>query len=232
MLPNQTEQRNLDELLASMRAPCIEIFNGTPLLSAGFANEFRASVSIHHYYLKATLGTNFFEAAFKRAAVAAGHHVQVAPDGCRFWDVELDGLKLSLKSSAAVSMRESKLHISKLCEAAWIQDVRGAQAREEATKRLFAEYVTLVDSIIQLRYLHKSCTYELVQIPSALLGQVAQVPRAKFAPDGPSIGIPVGQSPPDFTLKLDRSDAKVTLANINKDACRVLGSWTLEPTIN
>ena len=215
-----------------MRAPCIETFNAAPLLSAGFAEEFRAAISIHHYYLRATLGTNFFEAAFKRAAVAAGHQVQVAPDGCRFWDIELDGRKLSLKSSAAASMREDKLHISKLCEAAWIQDVRGAQAREEATKRLFAEYVTLVDSIIQLRYLKKTYTYEMVQIPSSLLSQVAQVPRANFAPDGPSIGIPVGQVPPDFTLKLDRSDAKVTLANISKEACRVLGSWELEAAIN
>lgn len=214
-----------------MRAPCVEVFNGEPLLSPAFADEFRAIISIHHYYLKATLGTNFFEAAFKRAAIAGGHQVQAAPDGCRFWDLELDGRKLSLKSSAAASIRENKLHISKLCEAAWIQDVRGAQAREEATKRLFAEYVSLVDSIIQLRYLHSTCTYEMVQIPSTLLGQVEQVPRASFAPDGPSIGIPVGQVPPDFTLKLDRSDAKVTLANINKAVCRVLGSWTLAPAI-
>lgn len=219
----------MDELLASMRAPCSEIFDGEPLLSAGFAQEFRAAISIHHYYLRATLGTNFFEAAFKKAATVAGHHVRVAPDGCRFWDIELDGRKISLKSSAAASIRVDKLHISKLCEAAWIQDVRGAALREDATKRLFAEYTSLVDSIIQLRYFRKTCTYEMVQMSSELLRQVADVPRIEFAPDGPSIGIPVGQIPPDFTLKLDRSDSKITLANINKNVCRVLGTWCLEP---
>ena len=35
-----------------------------------------------------------------------------------------------------------------------------------------------------------------------LLAKVADVPRTEFAPDGPSIGIPIGQDPPDFTLKL------------------------------
>ncbi len=32
----------------------------------------------------------------------------------------------------------------------------------------------------------------------------------------------IGRSP-DFTLKLDRSDAKITLANINKQLCMVHG---------
>lgn len=212
-----------------MRAPCSEFFDGGHYLNSGFAQEFRATIAIHHYYLRATLGTNFFEAAFKKAAIAAGHQVSSAPDGGRFWDIELDGKKISLKTSAAASMRVGKLHISKLCEAAWIQDVRGAGARENATKQLFADYVSLVDCIIQLRYFRDTYTYEMVQISSDLLRQVANVPRSVFAPDGPTIGIPVGQENPDFTLKLDRSDAKITLANINKDVCRVLGTWHLQP---
>ncbi len=212
-----------------MRAPCDEWFKGGSLLSDKFAAEFRATLLIHHYYLRATLGTNFFEAAFGKAAKAAGHKITPATDGCRFWDVDLDGLKISLKSSAAASMLVDKLHVSKLCEASWIQDVRGATQREAATKALFLDYSDQVDSIIQLRYFRRTCTYEMVRIPSGLLRQVEDVPRSEFAPDGPSIGIPVGKVPPDFTLKLDRSDAKVTLANINKEVCDVLGSWRLDP---
>jgi hypothetical protein len=37
-----------------------------------------------------------------------------------------------------------------------------------------------------------------------------------FSADGPTINIAVGKNPPDFTLKPDRSDAKITLANINE----------------
>ena len=224
---NETEQRYLDELLVAMRSPCVETISRGGL-SEIFAREFRATLLIHHYFLKAPLATSSFEAAYVRAAQAAGHEVEVAPDGGRFWDVRIDGLKVSLKSTGAAGLKDQTLHVSKLCEAAWIQDMRGAAQREERTKALFEEYTNAVDGIVQLRFFRKRAFYELVRIPGAIFRQVADVPRAEFASDGPSIGIPVGKNPPDFTLKLDRSDAKITLANINKDVCEVLGSWQLD----
>ncbi len=227
MPPNQTEQRYLDELLSAMRGPCEESIPADGLPEV-FAREFRATLLTHHYFLKAPLATSSFEAAFVRAAEAAGSKVRIAPDGYRFWDVEVDDKKISLKSTAAANLRDRSLHISKLCEAAWIQDMRGAAQREERTKALFEEYTSAVDSIVQLRFFKKRAFYEMVLVPTDLLSQVADLPRAEFAPDGPTIGVPVGKDPPDFTLKLDRSDAKVTLANINKDVCRVLGSWQLD----
>lgn len=226
--PDATERRYLDELLGAMRGPCkAEYPTPSPILTANFTTEFQATLLIHHYFLKAPLATNSFEAAFVRAGRTAGLKVKPAPDGQRFWDVEIEGRKISLKSTAAASLKVGKLHISKLCEAAWIQDMRRADQREQETKRLFSEYTRAVDSIIQLRLFKKEALYELVEVSSDLLKQVADVPRAEFAPDGPTIGIPIGKNPPDFTLKLDRSDAKVTLANINKDVCSVLGNWQL-----
>ena len=227
MEANETERRNLNELLVAMRSPCVETLSPGGL-SEIFAREFRATLLIHHYFLKAPLATSSFEAAYVRAARAAGHEVEVAPDGGRFWDVRIDGLKVSLKTTGAAGLKDQTLHVSKLCEAAWIQDMRGAAQREERTKALFEEYTNAVDGIVQLRFFRKRAFYELVRIPGAIFRQVADVPRAEFAPDGPSIGIPVGKNPPDFTLKLDRSDAKITLANINKDVCEVLGSWQLD----
>ena len=227
MSPDETERRYLDELLVAMRSPCTETLSPGGL-SAVFAREFRATLLIHHYFLKAPLATSSFEAAYVRAAQAAGHEVEIAPDGGRFWDVRIDGLKVSLKSTGAAGLKDHTLHVSKLCEAAWIQDMRGAAQREERTKALFEEYTNTVDGIVQLRFFRKRAFYELVRIPGAILRQVADVARSEFAPDGPTIGIPVGKNPPDFTLKLDRSDAKITLANINKDVCEVLGSWQLD----
>ena len=105
--------------------------------------------------------------------------------------------------------------------------MRSPASREIETKRLFMNYTNTVESIIQLRYFKATALYEMVEIPGRILSQVAMVPRSEFAADGPTIGIPVGKNPPDFTLKLDRSDAKITLANINKAACNVLGTWQL-----
>lgn len=230
--PDHTEQRYLDELLNAMRGPCDESFpSASPIVSETFAKEFRATLLIHHYFLKSPLATNSFEAAFVRAASAAGLGVNKAPEGQRFWDVEVEGKKISLKSTAASNLRLGKLHISKLCEAAWIQDMRRADQREQETKHLFSEYTGIVDSIIQLRLFKASAHYELVEIPTSMLAQVGDVPRSEFAPDGPSIGIPVGKNPPDFTLKLDRSDAKITLANINKNECSVLANWRLNSAL-
>ena len=251
--PDSTEQRYLDELLAAMRGPCkakflrlspvsdtdaetripskAELTAGSPLVSDTFEREFRTTLLIHHYFLRTPLATNSFEAAFVRAARTAGHRIRRAPDGQRFWDVEMDGRRISLKSTAAANLRVGSLHISKLCEAAWIQDARGATQREHDTKRLFKEYTDAVDAIVQLRLFKKKTFYEMVEIPTVLLAQVADVPRTEFAPDGPSIGIPIGQVPPDFTLKLDRSDAKITLANINKGVCSVLATWQLDSRV-
>ncbi len=246
--PDPTEQKYLDELLAAMRGPCEATFPASPdadalpelrfptdapsappppFLSKRFEKEFRTTLLIHHYFLRAPLAMTSFDAAFVRAARAGGHEIRKAPEGQRFWDVEMDGLRISLKSTAAKNLRVGTLHISKLCEAAWIQDARSASHREEKTKQLFAEYTATVHAIIQLRLFKKKGLYEMVRIPTSVLAQVADVPRVKFAPEGPSIGIPIGQDPPDFTLKLDRSDAKVTLANIDKRVCTVEGTWRL-----
>jgi hypothetical protein len=84
-----------------------------------------------------------------------------------------------------------------------------------------------VDAIIQLRYFHSTAMYELVEIPVNLFKQIFDVGLSSFQADGPTINIPVGKNPPDFTLKLDRSDAKITVANIDKALCTVHGTWRL-----
>lgn len=84
-----------------------------------------------------------------------------------------------------------------------------------------------MDAIVQLRYLHSPRLYELVEIPASIFRQVLEVGKAHFKEDGPMINIPIGKDPPDFTLKLDRSDAKITIANINKALCLVHGTWQL-----
>jgi hypothetical protein len=226
---NASEQRYIDELVSAMRGYCVETVPKTSTLNKDFINEFRATILISYYFLKSPLSTHSFESAFIRAAAASGKSVMAAPDGCRFWDVEVDGKKISLKSSSAKGLSPDFLHISKLCEAAWIQDMRSSALREEKTKALFAEYSEIVDSIIQLRFFPKKAYYELVELPVAVFKQVESIPRSEFSADGPTIGIPVGQQPPDFRIKLDRSDAKVTISAISKSICNVLGSWQLQP---
>lgn len=222
------EERRLQEFITALRVPCmVERGVDSWVCNSEFESEFRSKLLTHHCFMGSPLFQESFDSAFKSACAYAGLEVIPAPDGQRFWDATIAGRKISLKSTKAKVLREDRLHISKLTEAAWIQDCRTAKKRRDETIGLFEEYCAQVDAIIQLRYFIQSRKYELVEVPVLLFRQVLSVDQSHFASDGPTINIPIGQHPPDFTLKLDRSDAKITIANINKSLCIVHGTWTV-----
>ena len=222
------EKRRLQEFLGALRTSCKAHMDAkSPWNSEEFESEFRSKLLTHHCFMGSPLFQESFDSTFMAACEHAGHQVEQAPAGQRFWDVMVDGRRISLKSSKAKSLRNETLHISKLTEAAWIQDCRTAAKRREYTHRLFRDYCGEVEAIVQLRYFHSLQLYELVEIPVSLFSQILDVRTTHFSADGPTINIPVGKDPPDFTLKLDRSDAKITIANINKELCLVHGTWQL-----
>jgi len=222
------EERRLKEFISALRTNCkAEMNPKSPFNSDSFESEFRSKLLTHHCFMGSPLFQESFDSAFIAACSHAGHKVQEAPEGQRFWDVMIDGRRISLKSSKAKNLSESTLHISKLTEAAWIQDCRTAKKRQAHTRRLFKEYCDEVDAIIQLRYFQALHRYELVEVPVKLFSRVHDVAIKHFNADGPTINIPIGKIPPDFTLKLDRSDAKITIAKINKQLCLAHGIWQL-----
>jgi hypothetical protein len=183
---------------------------------------------MQHLFVGTPLLDVTFENAFVAAMQIAGHNPGRSSGSTgRFWDVELGGTKFSLKSTAAQKLSRDHATISKLTEAAWIQDCRTAAKRRQEAQSLFEMYLSSVDRLIQLRYFRRDGRYELVEIPLGLFRGVLAVPASAFRADGPVIGIPVGQQPPDFTLVLDRSDAKITLHNIRLDRCIVHAVWTV-----
>lgn len=223
-----SERDRVQEFLQALRTPCRqELRADSEIVDETFADDFRSRLLVQHSFVGTPLFQDSFESAFISAARAAGNSCTKASDGERFWDVELNGARISLKSTKARALRADKLAISKLTEAAWIQDCRTALKRESETKQLFRSYIAIVHSILQLRYFGRSHAYELVEIPVVLFAPLLEVPRYHFDSDGPSIGIPIGSDPPVLTVKLDRSDAKITIANILKSHCIVHATWTL-----
>jgi hypothetical protein len=225
---SRIEQQRLEEFLQVLRTPC-EVFRSSESFfnTHGFEEAFRSKLLTHHCFIGSPLFQESFDSAFISSCRDAGIEIEEAPSGQRFWDVVVAGRHVSLKSSKARSLKAHSLHISKLTEAAWIQDCRTAARRRQETLALFENYTAQVDSIVQLRYFAKTRFYEMVEVPVALFQQIKMVGREYFVSDGPTINIPVGANPPDFTLKLDRSDAKITVANINKDRCLIHGTWRL-----
>ena len=198
---------------------------------------FGLAVSAHHGTTTEPLGLTSFETVFRNACEALDWSID--PPGSatrRFVDMTVtpaDGTtrRLSLKSTAAKNLRESTAHISKLTEAAWIQDVRSARARRQRTLKLFRDYRAAVDAIILLRAFREPGKipnrYQLVEIPSDLFKSLEDAPESAFAADGPVIDCAYGGLTSAAQVSIDRSDAKITVRRIQLSACTIHAEWRL-----
>lgn len=182
------------------------------------------------------LGTLQFEAAFNGACKAAGWEVEPAKSATqRFYDTVIrdrDGSekRLSLKASSAKEIRPDIIHISKLTEAAWIQDARKQVDRRGAIVKAFQEYQDETNSIFILRAFPKEgykVFYELAEIPTSIFNEVMSL-SVRQAREG-TINIPPESSTRDrnFAIRIDGSDAKITLTGIRLEICSIHGRWGL-----
>jgi Type II site-specific deoxyribonuclease len=216
---------------------------GTSWLNASpeWVEYFGLVISSHHGTTTEPLKTEGFEVGFRNAC--EGVEWEISPPGSatrRFVDVDVaadDGVlrRLSLKTTAARKLSESSLHISKLTEAAWIQDMRSTAHRRDRTVELFREYRAAVDAIVVLRAFRVRdealpARYQLVEIPSEIFASIEAAPLAAFAADGPTIDCAYGGNPRAARVLLDRSDAKITVKQIQLSACTVHAVWELQPS--
>lgn len=202
--------------------------------SANWMEYFGLALSVHHGATTEPLGRTAFETVFRNACRAAGWDVD--PPGSatrRFVDVEVlcgndPARRLSLKSTAAQRLSERTAHISKLTEAAWVQDTRMARDRRASMQELFRNYRKSVDAIVMLRAFRKEgvpIRYQLLEIPTSLFASVEEASLEVFQRDAPVIECIIdGQ--PVATVATDRSDAKITIRNIRLSACIEHAEWT------
>jgi hypothetical protein len=213
---------------------------GTWLNFDEWMEAFLAQIKAHHSISNEPLSRTDFEAAFNNACAAVGWVVHPSTSATnRFYDtvVEVPGrgrLSLSLKASSAKGMSTTNVHISKLTEAAWVQDARTQAARRDRLVNLFQEYRATTNSIIMLRGFRQAdggLFYELVEIPTSLFASVDHltVAQAQLA----TIPLPPGTPAKDADLRIrvDRSDAKITITGIKLSATEVHGRWQVPPLL-
>ena len=212
---------------------------GTWLTSVGpWIEYFGLALSVHHSATTEPLGLTAFEAVFRKACEHVGWTVD--PPGSptrRFVDLAVRAgsgpeRRLSLKSTAAKDLREDTAHISKLTEGAWIQDQRTATGRRNQMRELFRQYQAAVSAIIMLRAFRDApdampCRYQLLEIPASIFDAVQQAPLDLFHREDPAIEC---ESAGELTavVKVDRSDAKITVRRIQLSACTVHAEWRRE----
>ena len=198
---------------------------------------FGLALSVHHGTTTQPLEQKGFETVFRNACESVGWEVEKpGSETRRFLDLRVkrggfSELKLSLKSTAAQRLSRTSAHISKLTEAAWIQDMRTARERRERTLALFREYMDAVDSIIMLRAFRTEqgipSEYQLVEIPSGMFHSLQKASLASFKTDGPIIDCSYGGHDVAARVSLDRSDAKITVKQIKLAACIVHVDWEI-----
>ena len=201
---------------------------------------FGLALSVHHGTTIDPLGLTGFEATFSNACESVGWNVErVESTTHRFSDLtvadnEGGSRRLSLKSTAAQRLSEKTVHISKLTEAAWIQDVRSSRQRRSRTLELFQEYRNAVDAIVMLRAFRQRNKiperYQLVEIPSTIFQSLQDSTMSEFDSDAPVISCSFRGHQDVARVALDRSDAKITVRRISLDVCSVHAEWKLSPS--
>ena len=218
---------------ADIRSP------GTWLTASGdWIEYFGLALSVHHAATTVPLGLGSFEAAFRNACEHVRWPVEVSESATqRFLDIVVHPAgqptrRLSLKSTAARRLSRSTIHISKLTEAAWIQDARTARDRRQRTLDLFKDYQTQVSHIIMLRAFRDGVDvvpslYQLVEIPTSIFDSIQEASVSDFSSDAPAVTCRLGGREV-AVVALDRSDAKITVRRIQMSACTVHAEWRQE----
>ena len=219
------------------RSPSAEIRSqGTWLTASGNWTEyFGLALSVHHAATTVPLGLGSFESVFRNACEHVDWPIEPAESATqRFVDLVVYPTnqpvrRLSLKSTAAKRLSTSHLHISKLTEAAWIQDVRTPRDRRERTLQLFRDYQEQVSHIVMLRAFREAVDttpslYQLVEVPTSIFDSIQGASLSEFDSDAPAIPCRVNGEVV-ATVALDRSDAKITVRRIRIDACTVHAEW-------
>ena len=220
-----------DVVAAMLRPVSVKLNPGSWLADDAWAESFLARLRAHHALSTEPLARQQFEAAFNRACEETGWIVVPEQSAThRFTDTSITKgsvvRRLSLKASAAKDLRPNFIHISKLTEAAGIQDVRRQVDRRDLLRDLFTSYRRACDSIIILRAFAnpQQVRYELAEVSTDLFAPVQSITTEQAQPS--TISIPPTTTDPDFKIRVDRSDSKITLTAIKIERCTVHGEWT------
>lgn len=230
---DDTQVAKLLDVARVMAQPIDEIINtNSELLRPEFVSEFRARLQAHHATHTTPMDRLGFENAFLSASRSSGLHTAEAPSRTtRFYDATIADEKFALKTEGAKSMKPDKLHISKLSEAAWIQDMRSARKRYDKSMAFIDDFLAAVDRIFVLRYYQASPMphYELVEIPVGHFKRIKELTVSDFDSDAPRVLISDAKGDL-MEFRLDRSDSKITIGKIEKSRCVVHAEWRLAQT--
>lgn len=205
------------------------------LTSAAF-EYFSMRLAAHHAYssnvLKKENFEHILEQAFKRTGSSAARANSMTARGA---DLTVNGITLSLKTEAARNLQASKITISKLMEAAWIKQIKSVDDIPGFITSMVMPHFANYDRIFILRsYLDperaKFIRYDLREIPKAALQAIGTLTAASFSPLTATRTTSAEVSwngRPAFRFRLDGSDDKLTINQLDVVHCPLHAWWSL-----
>ena len=227
-------------LLAEMAASLFrEVAAASPLrasdiASKPFLEDFSNRLLIHHATNEERLNKKTFEYLFVASSTAAGRKAsRVSLDDHPHADVVVNGTTFSLKTEASASISERTITISKLAEARWIRECRSGQDFIRGLREKVVPHLESYDRILTLRAFDlgaRRLRYDLVEIPRDLLLNVRNLVAGDFSPRtiNNSTKASVKKNGRQlFSLRLDGSVEKITVAGLGVRDCISHATWQL-----
>lgn len=228
----------IGEMVRALQQPVEKtISDTTDILSDAFEENFCNRLLLNHAISTDVLNKKTFEYAFQGASIAAGRNATLTASSVEAGaDITVDGIKYSLKTEAAKSIRRDLLHISKLMEARWIRDCQTGEDYCRYVNERLLQHFKHYQRVLCLRVfrLTHAVEYEIIEIPLSVFMAVEQLLPSNFSArrtSGSSNAVVSINGKPFFTLSLDGSVEKITVRNLRREACIFHGSWKIPTQI-
>lgn len=225
----------LIEMAVSMTRPVMAYVDpSSDIVDSKFASNFSARLLMHHATTAEKFKKKSFEYAFVAASVESGRNARLTECGTfPGADVIVNGVNFSCKTEAAAQINEARITISKLMEARWIRECETEEDFLNGVLRRVVPHLQGYERILILRAINRDAgaiEYKLVEIPVEVLRSIEQLTARDFGArtvNGGSSAKVRYHGEVAFTLRLDGSVEKVTIAGLSSDVCRTHASWLI-----
>lgn len=196
-----------------------------------FWEDFSARLLAYHAFHEERLTKKSFEYLILASSNSTGKTAKLITNSNHpGQDIIIDNVNFSLKTEGSKSIKKDELTISKLMEARWIRDCKTKQQFVQSIQDHIMSHLSSYERIFCLRSFDKDddLEYELVEIPLDLLELVSQIQASHLGPftkNGGCSANVIHQGKKAFTLRLDGSVEKVTVANLKIENCIRHAVW-------
>jgi len=201
---------------------------------------FGMRLTAHHAYSDQVMKKENFEHILAEAFRVAGSRVVTANSmTVRGADLTIDGKTLSLKTEAAAGLQQNQITISKLMEAAWIKKIKErAQIPHYISTKVLPHFENYEQIFILRAYadpaVAENVRYDLREIPKHLLLAIGDLTAEHFScltgKNTTSAEVKAGNVSA-FRFRLDGSDDKLTITNLDVNHCPLHAWWSLQRTL-